>query len=401
MRAGVGFSDNPDTGTAGIEAGRAALAEAGGKGPCDLALLFSTARHDAAILREAVLSVIGNSALVVGGGAVGAMTNRRYGYGGDQVGLAVFRFEGAGCDIVSEGGLDSGEEETGRRLGSSLRRNDFGNESRSLLFYDAIRPAGGGRRVNFGTPLLRGIEAGLGFLPRLSGAALMGDYVHSPYPQWTGRGLAGQRAIILSFTGGLRLDSVVMHGCYPGTDYFTVTKAEGQAIFEINGRPAVKFVQDILGPPVPVESWPLFLLFGVGGGGRRGSIEEDDIANHMCLSVESESGAIVMLGSDMAVGDRFQIMYRSLDLNYITTRVDGAFTSLGGRKPAFAFYIDCAGRAARYAELDAEDAVFVQKAVAGRAPLLGIYSGGEISPIRGRTTAFDWTGVFCLLSVPA
>lgn len=70
-----------------------------------------------------------------------------------------------------------------------------------------------------------------------------------------------------------------------------------------------------------------------------------------------------------------------------------------GRKPVFALYIDCAGRAAGYAGTDLEDALAVQKTIAGRAPLMGIYSGVEIASVGGRPRGLDWTGVFCLFSV--
>ena len=41
-----------------------------------------------------------------------------------------------------------------------------------------------------------------------------------------------------------------------------------------------------------------------------------------------------------------------------------------------------------------------QQAVAGKVPLLGLYTGVEIAPVEGRSRGLDWTGVFCLLSVP-
>ena len=80
----------------------------------------------------------------------------------------------------------------------------------------------------------------------------------------------------------------------------------------------------------------------------------------------------------------------------------GGFAALEaeGRKSVFASYIDCAGRAAGYAGTDLEDAIVVQKTIAGRAPLLGIYSGVEIASVEGRPRGLDWTGVFSLFSVP-
>jgi hypothetical protein len=60
-RAGVGFSENPVSYQAGVEAASQAMAEAGAS-RCDLAILYSTARHDPAQLQDGVRSVIGSTA---------------------------------------------------------------------------------------------------------------------------------------------------------------------------------------------------------------------------------------------------------------------------------------------------------------------------------------------------
>lgn len=66
--------------------------------------------------------------------------------------------------------------------------------------------------------------------------------------------------------------------------------------------------------------------------------------------------------------------------------------------PVFAVYIDCAGRCAGYGGIDIEDAHVVQEIVKDRVPLLGLYTGAEISSIGGRPRGLDWTGVFCVFS---
>jgi hypothetical protein len=379
-----------------------ALKQAGQEKPCDLALLFATARHEARLLREAVVSVVGPATPIVGGASIGAIYKVRYGYAGDQIILAAVWLEGAGCEIVVEGGLAEGERETGRRLGAKLAALGLSPSSQAALFYDAIDASGGGMRMLMGTPLLAGLEDSLGFLPELIGAGLMGDYICSPTEQWTGGGVAAHQALGLVFSGGVRLDSVIMHGCLPATAYYTVTRADQQTILEIDGRPALTFVRQLLGPLIPLESYPFFLIFGVNKGEKWGEFEEKSYAGRLCLALDRARDGIVMFEPDMVEGTEFQIMLRSLDLDYIPPRVESLFAKLEGegRAPVFALYVDCAGRAAGYAGLDLEDALAVQRAVADRAPLMGIYTGAEIAPVRGRPSCLDWTGVFCLFSVP-
>ena len=87
-KAGVGYSDNPYSRDAGVEAAGAALAEAGIE-TCGLAILYSTPKHDPSQLRDGIRAAIGPGASLIGGYAVGIITRNRLGYGGCEVGVAV------------------------------------------------------------------------------------------------------------------------------------------------------------------------------------------------------------------------------------------------------------------------------------------------------------------------
>jgi len=400
MQVGVGYSENPDTVKAGVQAAQNALRQGGRDRPCDLLLLFATARHDARILRDAVASVVGASVPIVGGGAVGAITNDQFGYAGDQIVLAVLWLDEIQCQVIAEGGLLDDEESTGERVGRTMSALDVGATSPTMLFYDSIDRSKGGMRLVMASPLLDGIEKGLGFLPPLVGAGLMGDYINTPCCQWTGNDVVQNNALALTFKGDLRIDSVIMHGCRPTTGYYTVTRVDKQTVLEINGEPALTFVDKLLGSSISPEEYAFFLIFGMNQGEHWGEFDEKSYVNRLCLAIDRERDGIVMFEPDMVEGTRFQIMHRSLNLDYIAPKVERLFSQLDGRRPVFAFYIDCAGRAAGYAGIDQEDAVMVQQVVADRVPLLGIYTGVEIASVIGRPRALDWTGVFCLFSVP-
>ncbi|MDR1731886.1 MAG: FIST C-terminal domain-containing protein [Synergistaceae bacterium] len=398
MYAGVGYSDNPDSAAAGRQAATEALEQAGRDDPCDLVLLYATARHDAQALRDAVTSVTG-AASVVGGGAVGIITNDRFGYAGDQVGTACLWLKEAHCDILTEGGLLGDEQEAGRHLGERLSSMGVTKTSPLMLFYDAIDRTGGGMRLVMATRLLAGMEEGLGFLPDLTGAGMQGDYACTPTRQWLGETVGEHHAMMLAFSGNIRIDNVIMHGCRPATRYYTVTKADGQTILEINGQPALSFLDGLLNSAISPESYPFFLILGVNRGDKWGKFDENNYASRLCLAIDKQRQGIVMFEPDMVEGTEFQIMCRSFDLQYMQPQIEELFSRIKGREPVFALYIDCAGRAAGYGGIDMEDAVMVQKIVANRVPLLGMYTGVEIAPIGGRPRGLDWTGVFCLFSV--
>ncbi|MCL2517778.1 MAG: response regulator [Oscillospiraceae bacterium] len=397
MKVGVGYSDNPESSAAGLQAAKMAVAQAGRTDPCDMTLLFSTARHDYAVLRGAVASVVGGAVPIYGGGSVGIITNEYFGYAGDQIAAACVWLDGVSCEALVQGDLNKGEEENGIRLGKRLAESGLEPDSPVLMFYETFDFTEGCKMM-MATWLLTGIEKGLGFVPDLTGAGLMGNHAPVPTKQWIGGGMSEHNAIALAFSGDIRMDSVIMHGCCPATGYYTVTKAAGQAILEINGKPAIQFIDELLNSAITPEDYPFFLLFGVNHGERWGDYDEDYYASRLCLGIDKESGAIIMFEPDMVEGTEFQIMFRSMELDYIKPKIDRIFAELDGREPVFAVYINCAGRCAGYGGSDLEDALVIQETVAGRVPILGLYTGVEIASIGGRPRGLDWTGVFCLFS---
>ena len=397
MKVGIGYSDNPESSAAGLQAASMALSQTGRNDSCDMVLLFSTARHDFEVLREAVSSATGSTVPIYGGGAVGVITNEYFGYAGDQVAAACIWLDGVGCEVLVEGGLSISEEDTGKRLGQRLAESGATSDSPVMLFYDTFDFTEG-MKMMMATWLLAGIENGLGFIPDLTGAGLMGNHSPAPTKMWTGGGLSEHEAIALSFSGDIRMDSTIMHGCRPATGYYTVTKAAGQAILEINGKPAIQFIDELLESAIAPEQYPFFLIFGINHGDPWGEYDEDYYASRLCLSIDKESGAIIMFEPDMVEGTEFQLMFRSMELDYIKPKIDKIFEDIEGREPVFAVYINCAGRCAGYAGSDTEDALVIQDTVAGRVPMLGLYTGVEIASIGGRPRGLDWTGVFCLFS---
>lgn len=398
MRAAVAFSELPDSRSAAGEAARAAQASLGA--PADLVLLFATARHDVAELRAGLRQELGEHPRLLVGGAVGVITSHAFGYAGSQLGLALIHAGDGGLSLLSEGGMDEDEADTGRRLGVRLcpmlaaRRH-----AAALLFYDAKSQRNGRGRLNMATPLLKGLAEACGNLPPLVGAGLIGDMAGSLMPQVVGDTLCSQQAVALVLDG-VTMDTAIMHGCQPASDYVRVTRADGNLVYELDHRPALDVVAELLGHTVPPEDFAFFATLGVNQGDKWGAYDEAAYMNRLCLKADLKRGALVMFEPDLSEGTEVQLMMRSLNLDYIAPRVESLFSGLHGRRPVLALYINCAGRAAAYSGQEREDAVEVQRAVAGRVPLLGFYSGVEIGMVLGRPMPLDWTGVFCLLSVP-
>jgi len=399
--SGVGRSELSDSFAAGQEAAGRATANGRIVNPC-LALIFCTGKHDALRFRDGVRDVIGPVCTLVGGFAVGIITADAASYDGYECGVALLAGDGISADAFAETGLREGEMQVGEALGRKLSAAGITDDSDVLLFYDAVHHIGGQPKLNMATPLLHGLLGNLPAEPRLAGMGMLGDMQLQPTWQFCGDQILQQSAIALLLRGSLTMDITVMHGCRPAGRYHEITKAEGPIVLEIDGKPALRVIHEMLGADsgLTPEDYAFFVTLGVNKGDRFAEFREENYANRMCIGVDRARNGLIMFENDLTPGTSVQLMRRSMDFAYLRPRTEELFAKVtaAGRTPVLAFYIDCAGRAAAYCGLDAEEADEVRKAVPPSVPLLGVYSGVEIAPIGGRAQALDWTGVLCVFS---
>jgi hypothetical protein len=409
LHIGVGSSENTDSRQAGREAAQSAL-QHGNLSSCDLLLLFSTSKHDPHALHAGVREVIGSTARIVGGYSVGIITNDALGYDGYQVGAAAIQNAGSIRTFFTPD-VTQGEAAAGRALAEQIAAQclpQSGNAEEAgaaslLLFYDWVNRTQGRLKLNMATPLLEGMREHLPSSMHLAGAGLVGDMQCRETWQWFDDQVTQHAAMALSVGGELRIDSVVMHGCRPDGGYHTVTAADGAVILEIDNRPAVDVMAEMLGLE-SIEQWDdyrFYVTLGINKGDPWGDFCADDYANRLCLGVDKKRGGLIMFETGVTAGMDVQMMRRSVDYDYISERTSSLLAQLEseGRRPAMAFYIDCAGRAAAYCGSDTEDAAEVQAAL-GKIPLLGIYSGIEVGRVADDWQPLEWSGVLCVLSEP-
>lgn len=400
-KAAVGYSENSNSREAGAEAARKAFEQLDGA-RCDLVLLFGTSKHDPNLISEGVRSIVGDAVPLFGASAVGIITNDSMGYEGYQVGVALLASDTIRCDMFIVKGIANNEYKVGRELGEMIRAHTKGDES-LLFLYDIVKTkmTADGMNLNMATPLLQGMSEVLGKWPRTAGGGTMGDMQWNPSYQWFKDRIEQQSAMALVLSGDARLDTVIVHGCRPSSAYYTITKAEGNNVLELDGRPTTQVIAELLGPNSNTtwEGYPLFISLGLNQGDKFGEYNEDDYAVRLCMGVDRERGGLLMFGDDLQAGCEVQLMRRSIDFEYIGKRVEDLLRRVGDRKPVMALYIDCAGRAGAYAGTEREEAEEVQKVIGSRMPLLGWYVGCEIAKAGPAMQSHNWTGVLSVLSV--
>jgi hypothetical protein len=334
-RVGIGLSENTQSYEAGVQAAQTAMAE-GGLTACDLAIMYTTPKHDPVQLRDGLRSVIGPSARLIGGYSVGIITKDALGYEGYQVGVVLLSSDTVRVDMFIENNLRGREFEVGTSLGKQIRSKEYQGTPNILLMYDSIKEkTSEGLSLNLATPLINGMEESLGTWPPAAGVGMFGDFQWNPTYQWFDDRIEQQTAMALVLSGNIRMDTIILHGCKPSSDYHTITKTDGNVVLEIDGRTAVETIGEMLGPNADMswEDYPLFITLGVNKGEKFGPFKEEEYANRLCMSVDKERGGLVMFEPDLIEGSEVQLMRRSLDFDYIGNRADDLLKKIGDRKP--------------------------------------------------------------------
>jgi hypothetical protein len=402
IKAGIGFADNSNSFEAGKHAAAKALrnmeAEAGG-----LIISFCTGKHDYQTCFEGIRSEVGDLP-IIGGPAIGVITSDKLGYEGYQVGVAVLPRDMT-FDTVAAAGLDKDEIKVGFELGRQLSIKRNPREKLALLFYDSIKsPPPPAPVLNVSSYLLDGFEQGIGKTPPLIiGAGLIGSYTFDRGKLFCGTKVADQYAVATLLSGECSVYVTIMHGCKPMSNYHTITRVEGPVVYEIDNRPALDVIDNLLGSQEWQKRLPLLIVtLGVNHGEKYALYNEKNYVNRLIVGTIPEKKAIVLFEADFENGTEFQFMRRSSELMEESAEKGSkeamAYLETNDLEPFFALYIDCAGRTAAFSGAEREEASIIQKNLGKGIPLLGFYSGVEIAPLMGKSRGLDWTSVLLILS---
>lgn len=406
MRAGVGSCSETDP----LAAGRRVAEEAqerGGITRPDLVLAFCGGALDPHAFWAGLRSVLGPEVPILGGSAIGTITASSIDSEGRSAGAAVLQSDALRCEIASTDAIDASEETAGRRLREQLaaRLPALPEPALMLCFYDSVRASATASTppvLNTSGRLLAGLSAPL----PLFGAGLVGDYSFGPTWQFCGGHVARQSAVVAALAGGFVPYARIMHGCTPLDGvYHRITRMDGAAIFELDGRPIVPLLDEIYGSDAWQRQHPVDVLtLGVNHGARYDAPQEGCYVNRLITGVLPGGIGVGTFEPDLTAGTEIQFMLRDGHRMIESARENSeallAEIAADGRRPAFALYIDCAGRTAARSSTLTEEAAEVQEALARYGtPLLGFYSGVEIAPLLAESRGLDWTGVLLVLAV--
>jgi small ligand-binding sensory domain FIST len=191
---------------------------------------------------------------------------------------------------------------------------------------------------------------------------------------------------------------LVAQGCRPVGNPYTTTRADGNVIFELGGRPPLERLRE-LAAALPAGDREL-LSQGVQLGMVIDEYQAEpgtgDFLIRGIAGVDPESGAMAV-GDEVVVGQTVQFHVRdagSADEDLRRT-LEREAAALGARRAAGALLFTCNGRGSRlFAEPDHDAGLLAE--VLGKIPVAGFFCAGELGPVGGQNFLHAFTASIAL-----
>jgi small ligand-binding sensory domain FIST len=183
---------------------------------------------------------------------------------------------------------------------------------------------------------------------------------------------------------------VVSQGCRPVGDPMIVTRAQGNLLVELAGRPALDRLRAMVAAASPDDRALLSegLHLGVAVDEHRVTFGRGDFLVRNVLGADREAGAIAV-GDRVPVGTTVQFQVRDAG-----SADEDLAALLGAAVPdgpaAGALVFTCTGRGTRLFDEPDHDALAVSAVVASDA-VAGMFCAGEIGPVGGRSFLHGFT----------
>jgi small ligand-binding sensory domain FIST len=383
-RIGTGISTHGDARVGAIEAAQAARATLGGA-PADLAVVFAAGAHLAApeATLEGVHEALRPPALI-GCGAGGVL-----GCGSEHEG-------GSTAVAVWAASFGEGEAQTFHATASVendmvtvMGMEDLAGASGAILIPDPY---------TFPTdPLLHDLAT------RAPAVPVIGGLVSGRTDQDTGALFYGDELVDGGLVGvrfeGIELLPCVSQGAAPVGPEMTITRAEGNVIHELAGRPALDRIREVIEELDPRERTLVAggLLVGLVVDGGRPEYEQGDFLVRQLLGADPVSGTLA-IAAPVTEGQVLRLHARdatSADRD-LDDQLRLRVTALGG-PPAGALAFACHARGrAMFGVPDHDAGALVQQL--GGAPSAGFFAAGEIGPVGGMSFMHAFTATIALFA---
>jgi len=405
MKIGIGYSNQKDGFLSGLTVAKNAIEKGDIQRP-DLVFAFCSGQVDHEEYFRGLQTVVGDQVPIIGGSAIGIITNDSLSYKGYPAGVFILESKTLRYKEAAAGNLDMNEKRAGQSLTNKLSPEQ--TDKLLIMFYDSVKtPAKDNSPpvLNASSPLIEGIEQVLQPDVPIVGAGLIGDYDLGPTKQFCGSYVASQSVVGVMLSGDFKPYFRIMHGCRPLDGiYHKITKMDGSIIYELDGKPIVEMIDELYGNRNWRYQSPVKLLtIGKNHGKRYEQPIEENYVNRLITGCLPNGEGIGIFEPDFKTGTEIQFMLRDAEIMIESAKINSAELmeqiKADGKKALFGLYIDCAGRSADYSNTNIEEASEIQSIFnQHNSPLFGFFSGVEVAPFLQKSRGLDWTGVLLVLA---
>ena len=206
----------------------------------------------------------------------------------------------------------------------------------------------------------------------------------------------------LTLTGAIVVDTIVAQGCRAIGDPMRVTRAQDNLIVELDGRPPLEVLRDLL-PRLSDRDQRLArsaLFLGVATDPLVDEPATDAYLIRNILGVSPDNGALAV-GDEPRAGQsvRFHLRDALASAEDLESAMGRYAQRVGGARPAGGLLFSCMGRGQNlYGRPDHDTDLFKERI--GDIPLGGFFANGEIGSIAGTTHLHGFTSSFVLFRSP-
>jgi hypothetical protein len=267
------------------------------------------------------------------------------------------------------------------KIGEAKSSYEVGQELARQLNASSLRHVfvlSDGLSVN-GSDLARGLASGVSEGVSITGG-LSGDgtdFAETWVIDDTGAG--AQRIAAVGLYGDhLQVGYASMGGWKPFGPLRTITRAEGNVLYELDGHSALDLYKTYLGghaAQLPASGL-LFPIVVTGAQDGEGVVRT-------VLSVNDQDGSMTFAG-DIPQGGTAQLMKTNVDdlVDGATAAAETSLVGLGGKRPELALLVSCVGRKLVMKQRVEEEVEAIRDIFGADTKIAGFYSYGELSPFR-------------------
>ena len=396
INAGVGMSRHHNPNVAGREAAEQALKKAGVSKP-DFVFMFASIGYDQPSLVRAVREITGGAPLA-GCSAEGTIN----GDDADESNFSVVVTAISSEELQWTNGIVPGLEDDPRAVGKQLAQDLLPNLSADTIglfvFPDGL--------TDHLEPFFAGLEENLPsdrFLPLWGGGAGNNVSVEEPTYQYCDDEVISGGVAYALLSGKAQAGSAISHGLVPIGSARTVTRSQGNVIYEIDGKPAIEVLKEYLpeGALAEDRDWMRYAVSLALTTKAPSYMKDEEYVVRGVPAVRMADGSIIV---QTEVPEGTSVWFSSRDKEKITSRFDRMAAQikeqLGGERPKLVFQFECFTRGKLLFREQEKVQLLkrLRQSVGPDVPWAGFYAIGEIGPVEEHNLRHLYTSVVLALS---